>query len=343
MVVMDMLTDRQKLILKAIVEEYVATAIPVSSSSLTKKPYLGFSSALIRLEMATLEELGYLEKTHTSSGRVPSEKGYKYYVDYLVTRDESVTEDFPLIDEIFRKREIEKEQAIKEAINLLSELTNYTSLVVGSSEKMLVKKIDCIPLSERDAVILIVTSDGHIQNQTITIPDGMSINDLKEVVSSLNELLVDVPINRVESILNNKCAEIEIKNFMEFHEKLIDTFIEAFQRLANDNFYYSGMTNVLEQPEFNDINKARHFIRALEDDSLLKLVDNTENGLRVQIGIENEIISMDDCTIISVPYQISDDEVGKVAVIGPTRMQYKKVIPLVEYIAKNMSKLYKKK
>lgn len=338
-----MLTDRQKLILKAIVEEYVTTAIPVSSSSLTKKPYLGFSSALIRLEMATLEDLGYLEKTHTSSGRVPSEKGYKYYVANLVTRDESVVNDFPLIDEIFKKREMEKDQAIKEAINLLSNLTNYTSLVIGSNEKMLVKKIDFIPLSERDAVILIVTSDGHIQNQTITIPQEMSLNDLKDVVVSLNTLLVDVPINRVESILNKKYAEIEIKNYMSFHERLIETFIEAFQRLANDNFYLSGMTNVLNQPEFNDVNKVKHFIKALEDDSLLKLVDNTENGLRVQIGSENEIVSMDGCTIISVPYQISEDEVGKVAVIGPTRMEYKKVIPLVEYIAKNMSKLYKKK
>ena len=338
-----MLTDRQKLILKAIVEEYVETAEPVGSKVLTEKPYLGFSSATIRFEMAKLEEMGYLEKTHTSSGRIPSDLGYRYYCSNLVTRDYDVQENFPLIDEIFINKEYEKERAIKEALNLLSKLTNYTTVALGpDAENLFVKKIDFIPLSENQAVILIVTDHGNVQNQIVTIPHGMDLEELRKIVITLDDCLRNIPLSKVEEIINNEFAKIQIRDFIDYRDQLLNTFVNAFTKITNDNFYLSGITNVFNQPEFNDINKMKTFIRAMEERSLLRIMNKENKGLSIRIGHDNQILPMDDCTIISVPYRIDDDAYGTVAVIGPTRMEYKKVIPLVEYIAKNMTKLYRR-
>ena len=338
-----MLTDRQKLILKAIVEEYVETAEPVGSKVLTEKPYLGFSSATIRFEMAKLEELGYLEKTHTSSGRIPSELGYRFYCSNLVTRDYDVQESFPLIDEIFEKNEFERDEAIKEALNLLSNLTNYTSVALGPDvNNTLVKKLDFVPLNARQAVILIVTEHGNVQNQMVTIPRGMNLEELRKIVVMLDDCLKNVPLSKVEKILNDQFSKIQIKDFMNYRDQLINSFLTAFSKIADDNYYLSGVTNVFNQPEFNDVRKMKSFIEAMEERSLLKMMDEGNHGLSIKIGRDNQIIPMDNCTVISVPYRIDDDAYGTIAVIGPTRMEYRRVIPLVEYIAKNMSKLYRR-
>ena len=337
-----MLTNRQKLILKAIVEEYVNTAEPVASFDLMSKPYLNFSSATLRAEMATLEQLGLIEKPHTSSGRVPTSFGYKYYVENLVTRDSDVVSDFPLIDQIFSEHNLMKEEAIKEAMNLLSRLTNYTSMALGADYRSeLVKKMDFIPVNESEAVILIVTNQGHVSNQTIKIPRGIKSDDLKAVVKVLDEVLRNKPLADVEKILNDEFARLQIKDLMDYHDQLLNTFVNAFSKFYKDNYYLSGMSNVFGQPEFNDVAKLKKFMEAFEEGEVMKLVGNT-NGLTVRIGSENNILAMDDCTIISVPYRIDDEKKGTIAVIGPTRMEYKKVIPLVEYIAGNMTKLYKK-
>ncbi len=338
-----MLTSRQKLILKAIVEEYVNTAEPVASFDLMSKPYLNFSSATLRAEMATLEQLGLIEKPHTSSGRVPTSIGYRYYVENLVTRDSDVVSDFPLIDQIFSEHNLMKEEAIKEAMNLLSKLTNYTSMPLGADYRSeLVKKMDFIPVSDSEAVILIVTNEGHVSNQTIKIPNGLKSEDLKQVVKVLDEVLRNKPITDVEKILNDEFARLQVKDIMNYQEQLLNTFVNAFSKFYKDNYYLSGMSNVFGQPEFNDVNKLKAFMEAFEEGEVMRLVGNTNNGLTVRIGSENKILAMDDCTIISVPYRIDDEKVGTIAVIGPTRMEYKKVIPLVEYIAGNMTKLYKK-
>jgi len=337
-----MLTNRQKLILKAIVEEYVNTANPVASFDLMAKPYLNFSSATLRAEMATLEQLGLIEKPHTSSGRVPTSMGYKYYVENLVTRDSEVASNFPLIDQIFQQHDMMKDEAIKEAMNLLSKLTNYTSMALGADYRSeLVKKMDFIPVSEKEAVILVVTNQGHVSNQMIKIPDGLNSEELKKVVKILDEVLRNKPLADVERILNDEFARFQVKDLMDYHDQLLNTFVNAFSKFYKDNYYLSGMSNVFGQPEFNDVNKLKKFMEAFEEGEVMRLVGNT-NGLTVRIGSENKILAMDDCTIISVPYRIDDEKIGTIAVIGPTRMEYKKVIPLVEYIAGNMTKLYKK-
>src|SRR5690554_4704600 len=185
-----MITSRQKLILKAIIELYQETAEPVGSKALMSLPYLNFSSATLRYDMANLEELGFLEKTHTSSGRVPSEKGYRYYINHLITRDSEVLDTFPLIDKIFKEKSYSKDTAIKEALKLLSNLTNYTAIAIGRDlEKATIQKLDLIPITNTEAVLLIVTNLGHVQHQQISISNGLSMNELKEVVNTLSDLL----------------------------------------------------------------------------------------------------------------------------------------------------------
>lgn len=337
-----MLSSRQKLILKAIIEEYVKDAQPVGSKTLTNMPYLNFSSATLRYDMAQLEELGYLEKTHTSSGRVPSEQGYRYYVEHLVTRDSDVAQQFPLIDEVFLKNRLAREAAVEEAIHLLSELTNYTAMAVGpSSAGSIIKKIDFIPLSEHDAVILIVTDQGHVQHQNIRVPEEMNINELKDVIKTLDELLRNRRISEASSILETEFAKHEIQSFMEYQTQLIHSFIHAFSKFAQDNFYLSGVTNVFDQPEFHNVKHIKSFVDMLDRRELVKLIGDHE-GLSIRFGSELQLIPMENCTIISVPYRISEFEHGTIAVVGPTRMEYNKVIPLVEYIASNLGKLYKK-
>ncbi len=338
-----MLSSRQKLILKAIIESYVKDAQPVGSKLLTQMPYLNFSSATLRYDMAQLEELGFLEKTHTSSGRVPSEKGYRYYVEHLVTRDEDVMESFPLIDEIFIKHKLGREQAIEEAIHLLSELTNYTALAVGpTGAENSIKKIDFIPLSDKEAVVLIVTDQGHVQHQTINVPEEMSIDQLKEVIKTLDDLLKNRTIDDASHILKASFAKKEIESFIDYQSQLVNSFIHAFSKFAQDNFYLSGVTNVFDQPEFHNVKHVKNFVEMLDRRELVKLI-GTPDGLNIRFGSELQLFPMENCTVISIPYQISDDEHGTIAVLGPTRMEYSKVIPLVEYIASNLGKLYKKR
>lgn len=337
-----MITSRQKLILKAIIELYVEDAQPVGSKSITKMPYLSYSSATIRYDMAILEDLGYLEKTHISSGRIPSQKGYRYYVNNLVTRDSKVADDYPLVDEIFSKHSYARELAIEQAIKLLSELTNYTAVAVGPRNAITnIKKIDFVPVSTSEAVILIVTDRGHVQHQNISIPKGMKMEELKEVIKTLDELLKNRGLEEATTILKSSFAKEQINTFMEYQRQLLDSFINAFSRFAEDSFYLSGMTNAFDQPEFMKASNIKKFVDMLDRRELVELI-GTNQGLAITFSDEVELIPLENFSIISIPYRISDEETGTIAVLGPTRMEYSKVIPLLEYIASNLGKLYRK-
>ena len=337
-----MLTSRQKLILKAIVEYYVEYAQPVGSKILTKMPYLDYSSATIRYDMARLEELGYLEKTHTSSRRIPSERGYRYYVNHLVTRDSDVADDFPLVDEVITRHSYSRNLAVEEAINLLSELTKYTAMAVGpKNSEIKITKIDLIPTSEREAVILIVTNKGHVQHQNIAIPEGVKVNDITEVIKTLDDLLKNRYLEEAEQILKSRFAKEQISSFVEYQRQIYDSFIHAFAKFAEDKFYLSGITNVFDQPEFSNVDNIKNFVDMLDRREIVKFIGG-KDSLNVTFGSEIELKLMENFSIISVPYRVSETEKGTIAVVGPTRMEYSKVIPLLEYIASNLGKLYRK-
>ena len=335
------LSNRQKLILKAIIEEYVSTGEPVGSKVLTEKPYLDFSSATIRADMAYLEMLGLLEKTHTSSGRIPSVNGYKYYVEHLVTRDYDVVNHFPLIDRIFNDESLNKEQMIKKAIDLLSDLTNYMTLASESNyDNVRIAKLDLVQISDLEALLLIITSTAKVETRQIRIPK-MGFNEFKKVIDAFDKALHNCFVSEIKYILKSENVANIISQYIDYQDEILKTFEQAFATFNQTKTIHSGIDTIFEIPEFRDVDKIKEIITAVNNDSINSLIVKPTRGLSVRIGEETNLTAMNDCSIISVPYQIGDDEGGMIAVIGPTRMEYNRVIPLLEYIAKNMSKLFK--
>lgn len=341
-----MLTERQNLILKTIVEEFVATALPVGSRVLSKKENLKFSAATIRNEMADLEEFGFIEKTHTSSGRIPSHKGYRYYVDYLVDKKakDNVTPETLKFNALITQKQIVKETAVKEAMKILSNLTNYTSILLGPSRAYnVVQKIQFVPLSEKQAVLILITSGGHVENITTTLPADVNVSLMETIIKALDKLLVGVRVADVESKLAEG-FEYQLYEYISYKEEILYAMLKLLaQSMGNNTYMLSGKSNILKQPEFANLDEISTLYEMIEEDQIIKVIDNDaqETGLTIRIGTENEIKAMDNCTLITVPYHINAHEQGKIALLGPTRMEYQKIIPLLEYVAKIMSDLYK--
>lgn len=338
-----MISKRQKMVLKAIVEEYVKTAEPVGSKILTVRPefQLDVSPATIRNDMMTLEEEGLILKTHSSSGRVPSEAGYRLYVkEMLADENEHKKVKFPMIDEIFERDLISREQAIKESMSLVTDLTNYASIVMGSSGyNAKIKKLQFVSLYDRYAVILMITDKGNVESKKIIVPEDISIKDIEKVINFLNEILEDCPVSSIDDVVREKLTSNNFNNYIEYYDELISVFVKTFSEMAKDRYFLSGQGKILQQPEFQNASKVSELINAIEKKEIFKAINLKESGISVKIGSENQINVMKDCTVITVPYEVSDGEYGAIAVFGPTRMEYQKIIPLLEYIAKNIKKV----
>ncbi|MBU0997425.1 MAG: heat-inducible transcriptional repressor HrcA [Firmicutes bacterium] len=334
-----MLTERQETVLKLIVDEYIKTAEPIGSRSLSK--FMNVSPATIRNEMSDLEDLGFLEKTHTSSGRIPSEQGYRYYIETIIKNLDENTEGYFEFENLFENKEIERDEIIKEAVDLLSQITNCTAISLGpNAYHSKVKKVQLIPLSPTQALILVITNFGYVESKQIAISEDMEIEELVKVIDLLNEMLKDTPISQVSEKLHYEIQHHKIKELLKYRETIVDSFIEAFQKFAQTKYYLTGQSNMLYQPEFNDIQKLREFISTVENNEIFKLVETNAEGVSVKIGTENSVTSMQDCTVVSSSYETKDGEKGTISVVGPTRMEYRKVIPLIKYIAKHITKLY---
>lgn len=333
-----MISERQLKILNLIVEEYVRTAEPVGSKTLSNFPEFQYSSATIRNDMAILEEKGYLLKTHTSSGRIPSVKGYKLYVSGVLNNKEEEKE-FPLIDEIFKRNETSKDEAIKESMSLVSQLTNYASVALGkSSYNAKIKNLQIVKLSEFSAVLVMVTDQGYVESKKIIIPDAINFKDIEKVIKSLNEALHNCPISEIDSKLRDIQNVEDIQRSIEYYDELVGVFIRAVSEMVKDKYFVSGQTNILNFPEFQDIDKVRDIFNVMNEKDIFNVVSINNNDITVSIGKDNRIKAMEDCTVISVPYDNGNGNRGAIAVIGPTRMEYQKIIPLLDYIAKYLAK-----
>ena len=333
------MTKRQELILKLIVDEYIKSAEPIGSKTLAE--VLDISSATIRNEMSELENLGFIEKTHTSSGRVPSEYGYRYYIETIIKNLDEETEGFFEFEEIFGHKDEERDEIIKEAINLLSQATNCTAISLGpNAYHSKVKKVQLVPLNEHQALILVITNFGYVESKQISIQPDFEVSELSKVIELLNEMLVDTPISKVSEKLHYEIQHSHVKELLKYRDTIVDSFIEAFSKFAQSKYYLTGQSNMLYQPEFNDIQKLRKFIETIENNEIFKIVETDTDGISVKIGSENQITSMRDCTVISSTYDTLEGEKGTISLVGPTRMDYQKIIPLMKYLAKHIAKLY---
>ncbi|MFA7075122.1 MAG: heat-inducible transcriptional repressor HrcA [Candidatus Izemoplasmatales bacterium] len=333
------MTKRQEMILKLVVDEYIKTAEPIGSKILSEM--LNVSSATVRNEMGILEDLGYIEKTHTSSGRMPSEKGYRYYIETIVKNLDEETEGFFEFEKLFLNKEQERDEIIKEAIDLLSQATNCTAISLGPNAfHSKVKKVQLVPISSHQAIILVITNFGHVESKQITIQDEIDTEELIKVIDLLNELLMDTPISKVSEKLHYEIQHSHIKELLKYRDTIVESFIEAFSKFAQSKYYLTGQSNMLYQPEFNDIKKLREFITTIENNEIFKLVEVDSEGISVKIGTENQVTTMQDCTVITSTYDTVDGDKGTISLVGPTRMDYRRVIPLMKFLAKHIQKLY---
>lgn len=338
-----MLTNRQKLILKAIVEEYIRTSEPVGSKTLTQNPNLQCSSATIRYDMQELEENGYLEKTHTSSGRIPSELGFKFYVDNLITRDEDTAKVFPLIDQIINDPFKELEEKIKEIVNITSLYSGYISAILGSSANyQTVKKMEIVPLDNKSCVLLIVTNGGKVQSQTINVPEGYKVEDLLRLIDMFDNAMYDRSILEINEVLTKEAKKPRIRKMVDFRDDILNFLIKAFSRFEESEFYQCGLTKIFEQPEFKNHEAIESLIKMIDEGSIRKLLKQSGGGLTVRVGSDNVDENLKNCSIVSMPYSMDVNEYGVLCIIGPIRMNYSKVFPLIEYAASGIGKLYKK-
>lgn len=335
-----MLSERQKLVLKTIVEEYVSTNEPVGSRTLSRLEWFNASPATLRNDMADLEDLGYLVKTHSSSGRIPSEKGYRFYVEEMMKKEQESNLEFPMIDDIFRRQDISREEAINQSMDLVSNLTNYTSIVLGQSAyNSRIRKLEFLALQDHFAIILMITDLGHVESKKILIPDGLSVKEIERVIAVLDEILHNCLVCDIETKLKEEITNEDVRDFILYREDLVNAFASAFADMAKDKYHVQGQSKMLLQPEFQDVEKLKEIYEAIEQREILKVVKYDETGITIRIGQENEIKALQDCTVITVPYESSSGERGAISVFGPTRMEYNKIIPLLEYIAKNIKNI----
>ncbi len=252
-----MLTNRQLLILQVIINDFIQSAQPVGSRTLSKKDEITFSSATIRNEMADLEELGFIEKTHSSSGRIPSEKGYRYYVDHLLSPVKLTKTDLDLIHSIFKEKIFELEKTVQKSAQILSDLTNYTSIVLGPtlSENYL-KQIQIVPIQPDKAVAILVTNTGHVENRTINFPAKVDLGDIEKLVNILNDRLAGVPMDE----LNERIFK-EVVTYLRQHIANYDSILESLRSTFHpaahvEKLFFGGKINMLNQPEFHDIERS---------------------------------------------------------------------------------------
>ncbi|GAK06423.1 LOW QUALITY PROTEIN: heat-inducible transcription repressor HrcA [Geomicrobium sp. JCM 19038] len=330
-----MLSRRQLYILQAIVDDYVQTAEPVGSRSISKREDVDFSAATIRNEMADLEEMGFLMKPHSSSGRIPSHKAIACTINCM----QRTIIDITSVQQLFDSRVSEVEAVMRKTAAVLSEMTNYVSVVLGpamSNTKL--KQLQIIPLSTTQAVAILVTDSGHVENRTFDIPLNMSLSDLEKFVNILNEQLADSPIKQWEALMSNEIERL-LRQHVDHYEKIHQDLSAAFKPKVNEQIFYNGMLNLLAQPEFKDVEKIRQMLEWLEDKKEVYSLLNAMNskGLTVKIGEENRFELFDDISMITATYAIDGDTVGSIGLIGPTRMQYERAIQIITQMADGLS------
>lgn len=329
-----MITTRQEKILKLIVDKYIKDPVPVGSKALSK--ILKCSSATVRNEMQTLEEEGLLEKTHTSSGRVPSEKGYRYYVDNLMRPKEMNADDMMKLNIVLKNKQLALNDVISKSLQIISDITNYTTIALGtSSHNNLLKQIEVVPLDEESFIVIIITDKGYVEHKNLKL-NGVSLDDIKKTVNLINTLIIGTPIDEV-----NKKLEFEVKpiigNYVMQHEKIYEAFYNVFNEFTREDVNIVGRNKILEQPEFTtNIDRIKDIYNKIEDKEFLqKIEEDEDNNIKVFIGDETGIEK--DVTVIKTKFKKGNEE-GTIAIVGPKRMDYDRVLSMLEYLKENIER-----
>ncbi len=343
---MFMLTERQKLILAAVIMDYIRFAEPVGSRTISRRSDFQLSPATIRNEMYDLEELGYLQQPHTSAGRIPSDKGYRFYVDHLLKIDEWTVDKLPDLSQFVTDSFLNIERVIQQTAQMLSQFSQYTTVILkNEASRQVLRHLQLLPLNDRKAVVIFVTSTGQVENKVVEIPEDISLDELVRMVNVMNEKLVGVPLFQFRAKLFTEISEV-LNHNMNKYEKAMN-FIESLISGEQDHgVIVGGATNMLRQPEFQDVGKVQAILEQLEHTTkLIRIIGHPSDGVQVRIGSENNDQIFNDCSIVTATYQYEGQDIGTIGVLGPTRMDYAKVMRLLQHLSGQLSetldRLYK--
>lgn len=327
-----MLNDRKKRILQAIVDEYVDTAEPVSSGSIQSKYGIDYSSATIRNEMAELEKDGYLDKVHTSSGRVPSAKGYRLYVNELLKEQNLTLEETKYIKSQLETKVNQIEELTKITTNTLSEITHYTTVAIGPKHyQQIIEEIKFVLLGDRMLMCVIVTDGGLVKETIIKFDETIKNKQVDNLNSIFNSKLKGKPLEKIDKPLEEFIFS-ELNYDIEVIKAIIDQINKVIEQ--EERIYYEGTNKVFEQPEFQNIQMAKKFINILDRKDLVMDLLNSDfsDDINVYIGDDDAEDGFKDFSIITFKQKINDKEMGTIGIIGPKRMDYSKVISVMKYI-----------
>ena len=333
-----LLDDRKKKVLQAIVEEYINTAEPVSSNALTTNHGLDCSSATIRNEMADLEKAGYLDKTHTSSGRVPSEKGYRYYVDELLKDDDISLEEIKYISDKLETKVNEIEDLTKIAANTISEVTHYTTVSIGpKANSQMIEEIKFVLLGSRMMMAVILTDSGLVKETIIKFDEDVTEKQIETINYMFNKKLKGQPIETIDRPL-----EDYLYDEMTYSVNVIKPIIEQIKKvLEEENIYLEGANKSFDLPEFNSLEVAKNFVNILDTKELVTdmLDSGIADDIHVYIGEENQKEELKDFSVVTFKHKVNGKDLGTIGIIGPKRMDYSKVISVMKYINKKLKEI----
>ena len=331
-----MLDKRKKEILQAVIDEYINTAEPVSSATLVKKYGLNYSSATVRNELAELEDIGYLDKPHTSAGRVPSEKGYRFYVDELVNDEDISLEEIKYIQNKLSTKVNEIEDLTKIATSTLSEITHYTTVAIGpKSDMQIIEEIKFVLLGSRMLMVVIVTDSGLVKEMIIKYDEDINLSQVETLNNLFNSKLKGKPLSKID-----KPMEEYILSEITYSVDVIKPIIEQINKVIEEEnkLYLEGTNKSFDLPEFKSLEIAKNFVNILDEKELMldMLNSGIAKDINVYIGDENDNEQLKDFSIVTFKHSVGDKDLGTIGIIGPKRMDYSKVISVMKYISKKM-------
>lgn len=329
------LDERKFMILQAIIDDYIMTAMPVGSRTISRKAGVTFSPATIRNEMSDLEELGYLDQPHTSAGRVPSHKAYRLYVDQLLKTTRLTNDERERMHDYLHSKSSQVDSVIRSAAQVLADATNYTSVIVSPKLGTLrIKHIQLVPVADGVALMIIVSNLGIVKDAVVNVPDGLGADELYAISRMMTERLAGKALDEVRQTFSEILREnAGNRRLMGEALSVIEHKLEAEE---GTDVYIGGSSKLLNYPEYSDIRKAQNFLSILESKDKLRRMITNNGGMEVtiRIGSENGAPELSDCSIVTAQYRVGDRATGTLGIIGPTRMNYARVVPILEFMSR---------
>lgn len=335
-----MLEARQRQVLQAIVEEYINTAEPVSSGTIVENYNLGYSSATIRNDMAELEKLGYLEKPHTSSGRIPSAKGYRFYVDELMNDEKISLDEIQYIKSRLETKVNEMEELTKIATDTLSEITHYTTVAIGpEANNNIITDVKFISLGNRILMAIVLTENGAIKETIIKYDEDITESQIDSLNYLFKNKLIGKPLTKIDKPMKEYILE-SMEGLVDVIEPIIYQMNKSLEK--SEQIYLEGANNVFDFPEFKRIDTARNFLSILDTKEQVMEILNSglAEDINVYIGEENEKEELKDLSIVTFRHTVGNKDLGTIGIIGPKRMDYSKVISVMKYISKKINEKF---